>query len=111
MTFSAPFRGNVPECRDNMARRRLQQKGDLYRSGGYWMLRWHEDQINAKGESKRGWSRSVCIGPSDGPGAFTEKEARRLAWENHLSRLDHNNRTPQSILTVREFVERKEFCL
>ena len=93
--------------RDNMARRRLQQKGDLFRSGAYWMLRWHEDQINAKGESKRGWSRSVCIGPSDGPGAFTEKEARRLAWENHLSRLDHNNRTPQSILTVREFVERK----
>ena len=90
-----------------MARRRLQQKGDLYRSGGYWMLRWHEDQIKANGEFKRGWSRSVSIGPCEGPGAFTEKEAQRLAWENHLSRLDQNNRTPQSIMTVREFVERK----
>jgi integrase len=90
-----------------MARRRLQQKGDLFRSGGYWMLRWHEDQINAKGEWKRGWSRSVCIGPCEGHGSFTEKEARRLAWENHLSRLDHNSRTPQSIMSVREFVERK----
>jgi integrase len=90
-----------------MARRRLQQKGDLYRSGGYWMLRWHEDQIKANGETKRGWSRSVCIGPCEGPGAFTQKEAQRLAWENHLSRLDQNNRTPQSIMTVREFVERK----
>jgi integrase len=93
--------------RDDMARRRLQQKGDLYRSGGHWMLRWHEDQIKASGAVRRGWSRSVCIGPCEGPGAFTQKEAQRLAWENHLSRLDQNNRTPQSILTVREFVERK----
>jgi integrase len=93
--------------RDNMARRRLQQKGDLYRSGGYWMLRWHEDQITADGSGQRGWSKSVCIGPCEGPGAFTEKEAQRIAWENHLSRLDQNNRAPQSIMTVREFVERK----
>ena len=71
------------------------------------MLRWHEDHITASGETKRGWSRSICIGPCEGLGAFTKKEAQRVAWENHLSRLDHNNRTPQSILTVREFVERK----
>jgi integrase len=71
------------------------------------MLRWHEDQIKADGRTKRGWSKSVCIGPCEGAGAFTEKEARRLAWENHLSRLDQNNRTPQSVMTVREFVERK----
>ena len=90
-----------------MARRRLQQKGDLYRSGGYWMLRWHEDHIEANGGIKRGWSRSVCIGPCEAPGGLTEKQARRLAWENHLSRLDQNNRTPQSIMTVREFVESK----
>jgi len=78
-----------------------------YRRGGYWMFRWHEDQIKAGDEIKRGWSKSICIGPCEGPGAFTEKEARRLAWENHLSRLDHNNRTPQSVLTVREFVDKK----
>ena len=89
--------------RDDMARRRLQQKGDFYCSGGYWMLRWHEDQIKIDGTFKRGWSRSVCIGPCAEPGALR----RRLAWDNHLSRLDQNNRTPQSILTVREFVERK----
>src|SRR5271156_6330430 len=107
MNFSLPNGGIVPHDRDDMARRRLQQKGDLYRSGGQWMLRWHEDHIKANGEPKRGWSRSICIGPCHGPGRFTEKEARRLAWENHLSRLDQNNRTPQSIMTVREFVERK----
>ena len=90
-----------------MARRRLQQQGDLYKQGGWWKLRWHEDHIKANGEVKRGWSKSVCVGPCEGPRAFTEKEARRLAWDNFLSRLDQNNRTPQSILTVREFVERK----
>jgi integrase len=72
-----------------------------------WMLRWHEDQVKANGTVKRGWSKSYCIGPCEGIGALTEKEARRLAWENFLSRLDHNNRTPQSVMTVREFVERK----
>ena len=107
MHFSHQLGGNVPEYGDDMARRRLQQKGDLYCRGGYWMLRWHEDQIKADGRIKRGWSRSVSIGPSEGPGAFTEKEARRIAWDNHLSRLDHNNRAPQSIMTLREYVERK----
>ncbi len=90
-----------------MARRRLQQKGDLYPSGGWWKLRWHEDQIGSDGQFKRGWSKSVTIGPAEGPGALTKKEAQRLAWDNFLSRLDHNNRTPQSVMTVREYVERR----
>src|SRR5260370_10417213 len=107
MSFSPSDGGIVPHDRDDMARRRLQQQGDLYQSGGNWMLRWHEDQIKANGRPKRGWSKSVCIGPCDGLGAFTKKQARRLAWDNHLSRLDQNNRTPQSIMTVRQFVERK----
>lgn len=88
-------------------REELQQKGDLYRSSGYWMLRWHEDQTKPNGEIKRGWSKSICVGPCEGLGRLTEKEARRLSWNNHLSRLDQNNRTPNSIMTVQEFVERK----
>lgn len=107
MTFSEGFGGKVPVYRDDMARRRLQQNGDLFQSGGQWMLRWHEDHVTADGQFKRGWSKSVCIGPAKGSRAFTKKEAQRLAWENHLSRLDQNNRTPQSIMTVRQFVERK----
>jgi hypothetical protein len=94
MNFAPPFGGNVPVHGDNMARRRLQQKGDLFQRGGYWMLRWHEDQTTAAGKYKRGWSKAVCIAPCDGPGAFTEKEARRIAWDNFLSKLDQNNRTP-----------------
>src|SRR5258708_13827672 len=79
----------------DMARKRLQQKGDLYQQGGWWKLRWREEQIDQNGLTKRGWTKPVVIGPCEGPGAFTQKEARRLGWENFLSRLEQNNRTPQ----------------
>jgi integrase len=92
---------------DDMARRRLQQNGDLYQQGGWWKLRWREDQLDGRGKQKRGWSRPVWIGPAAGPQRLTEKQARRIAWDNFLSRLDQNTRTPMSVATLREFVERK----
>lgn len=90
-----------------MGRKRLQQKGDLYQQAGWWKLRWKEDQRLADGSIRYGWSRPVIIGPCTGPGKMTKKQAQRESWENFLSRLDQNMRTPQSIMTVREFVERK----
>lgn len=95
---------------DDLARRRFQQKGDLYEQGGWWKLRWKEDQQTADGTVKRGWSTPVVVCPSknnpqmDGYGV---REARRKAWETYLSRLDQNTRTPKSVVTFAEFVERK----
>ena len=63
---------------EKLARRRLQQKGDLFDQGGLWKLRWHEDKIGPAGEVKRGWSRAVHIGPSVGPGKLTER--KRDGW-------------------------------
>ena len=37
-----------------LARRRLQQKGDLFDQGGMWKLRWHEDKIGPDGEVNAG---------------------------------------------------------
>ena len=37
-----------------LAKRRLQQKGDLFNQGGMWKLRWHEDKIGPNGERMRG---------------------------------------------------------
>lgn len=95
----------------DMGRTRFQQRGDLQPIAGWWKLRWREDRIDRDGKVSYGWSKSVVIGPapknSAGMKALTEKEAQRLAWTNYLSRLDVNMRTPQSIMTVREFVERK----
>jgi len=93
----------------DMGRRRLQQRGDLYEQGGWWKLRWREDQIDKDGKVKYAWSKPVVIGPAEkstGMKPFNETQARRLAWENHLSRLDQNNRTPRSVINVRDFVER-----
>ncbi len=90
-----------------LARRRLQQKGDLFDQGGMWKLRWHEDKIGPNGEFTRGWSRAVHIGPSAGPGKLTEKEARRLGWENFLSKLDAGVCAPHSAVTIGNFVEQQ----
>lgn len=95
----------------DMGRTRFQQKGDMRATAGWWRLRWREDRIDRDGNISYGWSRTVVIGPAKGNAAgmkaMTEKEAQRMAWDNYLSRLDQNIRTPQSIMTVREFVERK----
>jgi hypothetical protein len=81
-----------------MARRRLQQNGELRKQGGLWKLRWREDQRLADGSVQYGKSPLISIGPCEGPGKLTEKQARRIAWENFLSRLDQNMTTPQSIM-------------
>jgi len=72
-----------------------------------WKLRWHEDKIGADGRVARGWSRSVHIGPSVGTAKLTEKEARRIGWENFLSKLDAGVCTPSSAMTIGNFVEQK----
>lgn len=83
-----------------MARRRLQQKGDLQQSGGVWWLRWHEDKIQPDGSVKRGWSSRVAVGLVKD---MTKRQARAAAWENHLSKV--SVAAPQAALTVRQFVE------
>jgi len=90
-----------------MGRRRLQQKGDLRKIGGWWRGRWREDQILEDGSSFYGWSRFRDVGPATGENKMTRKEAERAFWDNYLSRLDENMRTPQSVLTVAKFVERR----
>lgn len=92
---------------DDMGRRRLQQKGDLRKIGGWWRLRWHEDQIQADGRLKYGWSRFHDVGKAVGTGRLTRPQAEREAWERYLSCLDQHMRTPQSVMTVAEFVERR----
>ena len=108
LTFFASPEVTSSRARDlDLARRRLQQKGDLFNQGGMWKLRWHEDKIRPDGKLARGWSRSVHIGPSVGPAKLTEKEARRIGWENFLSKLDAGVSTPNSVMTIGNFVEQK----
>jgi hypothetical protein len=92
-----------------MARRRLQQSGDLQQANGWWKLRWRED-VNQDGKIVRKWSAPVIVGPAAGNpnmAPITKRQAKRAAWENFLSKLDQNNMTPRSVATVAEFVERR----
>lgn len=91
----------------DMPRRRLQVKGDLYRQGNYWKLRWRETAVGTDGTLERPWSKPVWVGPCSGPGALTKRQAQRIAWDNFLSRIDQNNPTPQSLATLEEFVRLK----
>lgn len=88
-----------------MARRRLQQQGNLYEQGGWWKLRWREDVKLDTGDVDRRWSKPAWIGPATGKKKLTETQARRMAWENFLCKLDQNNIVPKSIITLQEFVE------
>src|ERR1700674_569502 len=69
--------------------------------------RWHKDKIGPDGELTRGWSRAVHSGPSMGLGRLTEKEARRLGWENFLSKLDAGVCAPHSAVTLGNFVDQR----
>lgn len=90
-----------------MGRKRLQQKGELRVQGGQWKLRWREDQVDGQGVLTRGWSRLVTIGPASGRNHLTEKQARRIAWDYYLSKLDQNNSVPFSVVTVEQFVTKR----
>src|SRR5579884_1945575 len=92
---------------DDMARKRLQQKGHLYEQGGWWKLRWRVDVLDVDGNIKREWSTPVWVCESKGPHANTRRQAQRIAWEEYLSKLDANNRTPMTAVSLAEFVTRK----
>lgn len=107
MNSPAPIRDSLPLIEgEDMARRKLQQKGDLYAQGDCWRLRWREYDV----EGGSHWSKPVIVGPAPGNSnmrPLTKREARRDAWNNFLSKLDQNNWTPRSVATVAQFVERK----
>jgi len=97
---------------DDMARRRLQERGDMRNVGGWWKLRWRTDTLDPETRKvKRVWSETVTLGPAKGNGAelpaMTEKQARRKAWDEYLSKLDSTVLQPRSAVTLAEFIERK----
>jgi integrase len=91
---------------ENMARKRGQREGYLYKKGPSWILRWREDVKTASGQLQRGrFSRT--IGPASGPDKLTRKEAERQAWSEVLEKLDNVTIHPQSLATVKQFVSAK----
>jgi|SRR5579872_216915 len=93
---------------DNMARRRGQRKGYVFRKGPSWFVQYRVDtaEVDASGKFKR-LKDAAYVAPATGPGKVTKKQAERIAWEEYLCRLDQMSTRPQSMKTVREFVRER----
>lgn len=89
-----------------MGRRRGQRpsKGNPYKKGASWMVRWREDVLLADGSLAR-VRLTRKLADSKGPGAISKREADRLADEQVFSKLDAAAIRPQSMATVNQFLE------
>ncbi len=90
-----PF-GNI-----NMARRRGIQKGYLHKQGNMWYIAFREDALDEAGKIVR-VRRNVRIGSVK---ELSKREARRIADEQVLSRVNSQAVQPASLVTIRQFVE------
>jgi hypothetical protein len=48
----------------------------------------------------------VTIGPCEGSGKLTEKQAERFAWDHYLAKVDQIALHPRSLMTIAEFWEK-----
>jgi integrase len=85
-----------------MGRRRGQRKGWLREQSGQWRLTYR--LYDVLGRPKR---EDVYIGPAEGPGKLTAKQAERRAWDDYLSKADDISRKPKATITVTEFWDSK----
>ena len=88
-----------------MARRRWQQ-GQLYKEGRYWKVRYYEDYITKDGKIGRRKARPINIGPAEGPGRLTEKQALKKKAEI-MREVNEDSHHPQSLMTLNEYIEYK----
>lgn len=89
-----------------MARRRGQRTGTLLNRSGSWLLRYYVDgtEIDPKSGKLKRDRITVTIAESKGPRAVCKREAKRIAWDEWLSKLDQAHTRPSSAKTFLEFV-------
>jgi integrase len=101
--LQVPAVGRVSFLRgDNeLSRRRGQRNGWLRPEHGSWLLTYR-----VYDQTGRGHRETVTIGPCDGGGKLTEKQAERFAWDHYLSKVDQIAMQPRALMTVAEFWEK-----
>ena len=80
MSNLAPTKSHRISLREDFMRRRGQKKGYLRSESGSWLLTYR--LYDLVGESAR---ETVTIGPSEGRGRLTQKQAETVAWNVYLS--------------------------
>lgn len=86
---------------EDMGRRRGQRSGWLRAEHGSWLLTYR--MYEQTGRSHR---ETVTIGPANGPGRLTEKQAERFAWDHYLSKVDQLARQPRAMMSIADFWEK-----
>jgi len=92
-----------------MARRRSQRSGELIPRGPSWLLRYYVDgtEFDPKTGKLKRERVTVTLAPRTGPGAVGIRQARRIAWDEWLSKLDQAHTRPSSAKTFGEFVNQR----
>lgn len=93
-----------PEGEQDMARRRGQRTGYVYRRGDSWFGQFRIDtpELDDGGHFKRK-TLTKFIAPAAGPGKVLKKRAMQMFYDAHLK--DLHKTGPLSCKTLREFVE------
>ncbi len=86
-----------------MARRRGQRDGWLHEKNGTWLLTYRIYRWDAEKRKSVPARPTVSIGPAEGPGKLTRKQAERFAWDHFLGKIDNTALHPKSTMTLDEF--------
>lgn len=84
-----------------MARRRGVQKGYLHKQAEVWYVAFREDALDENGKIVR-TRRNVRIGSTKD---LSKREARRIANDEVLSRVNSQAVQPASLVTLKQFVD------
>ena len=95
-----------PSIFEAMSRRRGQKLGHLKEKSGSWLLRYWVDspEIDPKTGKQKRERVTVTVAPSKGPKGVGKREARRIATEEYLSKVDEAHTRPSSAKTFLDFV-------
>ena len=89
-----------------MKRTRRHQKGYLFKKGSTWYLRYYDRVMGAAGDVEH---KQKCRKLADAVGRYRMKQAARELAEDFLRSLNDGSATPESSMTLRQYVE--EFYL
>src|SRR5579862_6247060 len=91
---------------DPMKRTRRHQKGYLFKKGSTWYLRYYDRVMGAAGDVEH---KQKCRKLADVVGRYRTKQAARELAEDFLRSLNDGSATPESSMTLLQYVE--EFYL
>ena len=83
-------------------KRTRHQKGYVYKKGNLWMLRYYDNQELPDGTIKRLQKGHKLV---EACGEYRSKAAARVLADEFLSPLNDGRTTPQSVMSLRRFVE------